>query len=125
MLLQLMAAKKKHFVELIPGESQIPLLGSIGEALQEGGEGTAKALNKAEGEVEGEAGALVKKATKAAQKPAEEALSATEKFMLKVAINGLLILAGLVLVVYGVMVAVRPRESAFSIPSGVPIPVPV
>lgn len=34
-----------------------------------------------------------------------------------------LLLAGAVLFVYGIMVAVRPRESAFSVPKVVPVPV--
>lgn len=42
----------------------------------------------------------------------------------KVVLTGILLLAGAVLVVYGIMVAVRPRESAFSLPR-MPMPVPV
>lgn len=40
-------------------------------------------------------------------------------------VNGVLLLAGAVLVVYGIMVAVRPSESALSLPKEIPIPVPV
>ncbi len=40
------------------------------------------------------------------------------------AVKLVLVLAGAVLVVYGVMVAVRPRESAFNFPK-MPVPVPV
>lgn len=42
----------------------------------------------------------------------------------KLAITGVLLLAGALLAIYGIMVAVRPRESALSIPRP-PIPVPV
>lgn len=42
----------------------------------------------------------------------------------KLVITGVLLLAGAVLVVYGIMVAVRPRESAFNLPR-MPMPVPV
>jgi hypothetical protein len=41
------------------------------------------------------------------------------------AVTGVLLLAGAFLVVYGIMVAVRPRESAFSIPFPKVAPVPV
>jgi hypothetical protein len=63
-------------------------------------------------------------AGKAGDKAAGSVLPGIEAFVLKVALNGALLLAGLALVVYGVMVAVRPRESAFSIPTP-PIPIPV
>lgn len=43
-----------------------------------------------------------------------------------IAVNGVLLLAGAILVVYGIMVAVRPRESALSLPKmPMPMPVPV
>jgi hypothetical protein len=42
----------------------------------------------------------------------------------KEVITGVLLLAGAFLIVYGIMVAVRPRESAMSLPR-MPIPVPV
>jgi hypothetical protein len=112
------AVKRKHFVELIPGESEIPLFGALGEALQEGGEETGKAVHKSESELE-------HKALNAVKKPAEEALSTTETFVLKVMLNSVLLLAGLFLIVYGVMVAVRPRESAMSIPVPHVAPIPV
>jgi membrane-bound lytic murein transglycosylase B len=44
-------------------------------------------------------------------------------FIGKEAITGVLLLAGAVLIVYGIMVAVRPRERAFSVPTPVPVPV--
>lgn len=40
-------------------------------------------------------------------------------------VKGVLLLAGAVLIVYGIMVAVRPRESALSIPRPGVVPVPV
>lgn len=43
----------------------------------------------------------------------------------KLAITGVLLIAGAVLVVYGIMVAVRPRESALSIPLPKAVPIPV
>jgi len=43
----------------------------------------------------------------------------------KLLVDGVLLLAGAVLVVYGIMVAVRPRESAFSVPLPKAVPVPV
>jgi hypothetical protein len=66
------------------------------------------------------AGGLVKQAGaqagssvgKAAAQGAGEALSATEKFALKIMINSFLILAGIALIVYGVMVMVRPAAQA-------------
>jgi hypothetical protein len=54
-----------------------------------------------------------------AEEPLEHAPSwvkAVLEFVAKEALTGILLLAGAVLVVYGIMVAVRPRESAFSIP---------
>lgn len=39
------------------------------------------------------------------------------------ALSAILLIAGAFLVVYGIMVAVRPRESAMSLPRAVPIPV--
>jgi Transglycosylase SLT domain len=41
----------------------------------------------------------------------------------KIVLTGVLLLAGAVLVVYGIMVAVRPRESAMSLPKVMPVPV--
>ncbi len=40
-------------------------------------------------------------------------------------LKGVLLLAGAFLVVYGIMVAVRPRDSAMSLPKAMPVPVPV
>lgn len=67
----------------------------------------------------------VGKQVKEAEKPIDQTL---EKFswpgLLKFAVTAVLLLAGMVLVVYGIMVAVRPRESAFSLPR-MPMPIPV
>lgn len=99
---QLGQENRQHFVEIIPGESKIPLVGSLGKALQGGGEAGGKALKKA---TTGWVGELLEGAA-------------------PLVIKGVLLLAGAVLVVYGIMVAVRPRESAFSLPR-MPMPVPV
>jgi len=62
---------------------------------------------------------------RAAEVPAEKALeSLGPPSWVKLLVTGVLLLAGAVLVVYGIMVAVRPRESAFSLPK-MPVPVPV
>jgi hypothetical protein len=105
---------------------QTGLLGEIpviGGALEEGLTfGNSKRLNKIT-KTTRQATKTVEHAPAEAKKAVEEALSGGKTFALKVAINSLLMLAGLALIVYGVMVAVRPRESAFSIP--IPAPVPV
>lgn len=63
-----------------------------------------------------------------AEEGAEKALEDAAKFswpqLGEFAVTAVLLLAGAVLVVYGIMVAVRPRESALSLPK-MPIPVPV
>jgi hypothetical protein len=51
-----------------------------------------------------------------AQQKAEQAVGGAENLALKVLVNGMLILVGVFLIAYGIMVAVRPRESAFSVP---------
>jgi len=71
-----------------------------------------------------------------AKSPAEEAAGAAgEKLsalgfnwanLSKFALTTVLVIAGAILVIYGIMVAVRPRASALSNPlKGVPVPVPV
>lgn len=86
------------------------------------GHSAGEDVGKQAAKTEKEAG---KEAGRAAEKPLKEALSATEKFVLQVALNSVLLLAGLFLIVYGVMVAVRPRESAMSIPVPRVMPIPV
>jgi hypothetical protein len=63
-----------------------------------------------------------KEAAEAIPKAIAAAVSSAEEFLGKTLLEGVLLLAGAMLVVYGIMVAVRPRESAFSLPR---IPVPV
>lgn len=68
-------------------------------------------------------GAQVKKAGgkagssagKEAEKGINEALSGTEAFVLKVVVNSALLIIGIALIIYGVMVAVRPPERAMSL----------
>jgi hypothetical protein len=67
---------------------------TAGEALKQRGGKTGSAAGK--------------EATKAAAK----GLSAAQTFVVKVAINSMLLLAGIALIVYGVMVMVRPAAQA-------------
>lgn len=64
-----------------------------------------------------------------AQETAKAAEAAAKGFswtsLSKFAITAVLLLAGAVLIVYGLMVAVRPRESAASIPFPKAVPIPV
>ncbi len=65
----------------------------------------------------------VNEAGEAIEKTIEETLN-WEGPVEKIVLTGVLLLAGAVLIVYGIMVAVRPRESALSLPK-MPVPVPV
>jgi hypothetical protein len=59
----------------------------------------------------------------------QKATGALEKFtwsgLSKIIVTAVLLIAGAVLVVYGIMVAVRPRESAFSVPLPKAVPLPI
>lgn len=72
-------------------------------------------------------GNLAAEAAKDVVDAAKEAASGVGQYFAKWMVNGALLLAGIVLMVYGVMVAVRPRDRAFSLPSmpSMPVPVPV
>jgi hypothetical protein len=81
-------------------------------------QGVAKATGTpASGEVVKKAGGKAGSAAgKNAAKGAGEALTAAQGFAEKLAINSVLLLAGAFLIVYGVMVMVRPPDRATSIP---------
>ena len=64
------------------------------------------------------------KAEASAEKTVEEGVHLFSwESLLKFSTTAILLLAGAVLVVYGIMVAIRPRESAFSLPRMMPVPV--
>jgi hypothetical protein len=78
----------------------------------------------------GPAGTEEPKGVEAVEKGEEKAGKAVAKAfkfswgdLFQFAVKLVLVLAGAVLVVYGIMVAVRPRESALSLPKVVPVPV--
>lgn len=58
----------------------------------------------------------VEKGEEEAGKAAKEAAEGLAGEIGKIVLNTVLLLAGMVLVVYGIMVAVRPPEKAFSVP---------
>lgn len=91
--------------ELIPGEREASILGQKGENPIAAAEHAGQEALNLPGEVAG------------------KALSATGKVVFSVVVKGLLLLAGVVLVIYGIMVAVRPRERALSIPTPALLPV--
>ncbi len=76
------------------------------------------------GVVPGAAAELLAHAGGAAAESAAEAIGFSWSSLTSFAVTAVLLLAGAVLVVYGIMVAVRPREGALSLPK-MPVPVPV
>jgi hypothetical protein len=70
-----------------------------------------------------EAGTEAEKAGKELGESIKKAFEFSWGGLSSFALKAVLLLAGAVLVVYGIMVAVRPRESALSLPKVVPVPV--
>lgn len=125
-------AYQKHFssggVSLEPGAEPKGLfqqsLEAGGSLLEASGFGAAanagaKAVGGKTGTEEG--AAAIRSGEASIEKPLEKL--GPPKW-LNLLLTGVLLLAGAALVVYGIMVAVRPRESGFSLPR-MPVPVPV